>query len=174
MAKWLGLPVILVIHASAMARSVVALIHGFQSFDQNLNVAAVIFKRIGGPGHLRYLQDALSEIPEICVLGGLPFSETITLPGRRLGTITKEEYQLTPERIDQLASFIEGNLAFCIMLACQIISGGSTPVMATQRCMPRNSRQMLRCARRFRRLLLLLPHVMSGSRELFPSPRGAR
>ena len=51
MAKWLGLPVILVVDASAMARSVAALIHGFQSFDPDLQVAGVIFNRIGGSGH---------------------------------------------------------------------------------------------------------------------------
>jgi cobyrinic acid a,c-diamide synthase len=55
MAKWLNLPVILVIDASAMARSVAALVHGFQSFDPDLNVAGVIFNKIGGKGHLQYL-----------------------------------------------------------------------------------------------------------------------
>lgn len=50
MAKWLGLPVLLVVDASAMARSVAALVHGFRSFDRDLRVVAVVFNRIGGPG----------------------------------------------------------------------------------------------------------------------------
>jgi cobyrinic acid a,c-diamide synthase len=33
MAKWLGLPVLLVVDARAMARSAAALVHGFASFD---------------------------------------------------------------------------------------------------------------------------------------------
>ena len=44
MAKWLGVPVVLLVDASAMARSVAALLHGFRSFDPALNVAGVIFK----------------------------------------------------------------------------------------------------------------------------------
>ena len=33
MAKWLGLPVLLVVNARAMARSAAALVHGFADFD---------------------------------------------------------------------------------------------------------------------------------------------
>ena len=45
MAKWLGLPVILVVDAAAMARSAAALVHGFRSFDPQLRVSGVIFNR---------------------------------------------------------------------------------------------------------------------------------
>ena len=95
MAKWLGLPVLLVVDASAMARSVAAVIHGFQHFDPALNVAGVIFNKIGGPGHLRYLDEAVRDVPHITVLGGLPADETITLPERHLGLVTREEQQLS-------------------------------------------------------------------------------
>jgi cobyrinic acid a,c-diamide synthase len=110
MAKWLGVPVVLVVDASAMARSVAALIHGFRSFDPHLTIAGVIFNRIGGPGHLQYLQEALEAVPGITVLGGLPQHGEITIPERHLGLVTQEEHRLTPERIDQLASFIEDHL----------------------------------------------------------------
>jgi len=116
MAKWLGVPVVLVVDASAMARSVAALIHGFRSFDPHLTVAGVIFNRIGGPGHLQYLQEALEAVPGITVLGGLPQNEEITIPERHLGLVTQEEHRLTPERIDQLASFIEDNLDLSLFL----------------------------------------------------------
>jgi len=110
MAKWLGLPVVLVVDTSAMARSVAALVHGFRSFDGDLQVVGVIFNRIAGPGHLRYLQEAMSGLPEIAVFGGLPLGDTITIPERHLGLVTTEEHGLTPERIEQLASFAENNL----------------------------------------------------------------
>jgi cobyrinic acid a,c-diamide synthase len=116
MAKWLGLPVILVVDASAMARSVAALVHGFCSFDPDLNVTGVIFNRIGGPGHLQYLREALEGVPDITILGGLPRNESIAIPERHLGLVTQEEHHLTPERIDQLASFIEDNLDLTQML----------------------------------------------------------
>ena len=116
MAKWLKLPVILVVDASAMARSVAALVHGFQSFDRDLDLAGVVFNRIGGPGHLRYLQEALEGVPGITILGGLPLNHSIAIPERHLGLIPQEEHGLTPERINQLASFIEGNLDLDLLL----------------------------------------------------------
>jgi cobyrinic acid a,c-diamide synthase len=116
MAKWLGLPVVLVVDASAMARSVAALMHGFHSFDRDLQVVGVIFNRIGGPGHLRYLQEALAGLPAVTVLGGLPHNDAITIPERHLGLVTTEEHGLTSERIDLLASFAEDYLALDQML----------------------------------------------------------
>jgi cobyrinic acid a,c-diamide synthase len=110
MAKWLGLPVILVVDASAMARSIAALVHGFHSFDHNLNVAGVIFNRIAGPGHLQYLRDALEDVPGVAVLGGLPYDDAIVIPERHLGLVTREEHGLTLERLEQLASLAEDNL----------------------------------------------------------------
>src|ERR1700680_2946342 len=44
-AKWLGLPVILVVDASSIARSAAALVHGFETFDPALNLVGVIFNR---------------------------------------------------------------------------------------------------------------------------------
>ncbi len=62
MAKWLGLPVLLVVDARAMARSAAALVHGFASFDPDLSLAGVVFNRIGSPAHLEYLQQALTSL----------------------------------------------------------------------------------------------------------------
>ncbi len=49
MAKWLGIPVVLVVDARSMARSAAALVHGFSRFDPGLRVCGVVFNRIGGP-----------------------------------------------------------------------------------------------------------------------------
>jgi len=59
MAKLLGLPVLLVVDASAMARSAAALIHGYESFDENLDVSGVIFNRVASAGHFAYLRKSV-------------------------------------------------------------------------------------------------------------------
>jgi len=46
MAKLLGLPVILIVDASAMARSAAAMALGYRLFDRKSNVMGVIFNRI--------------------------------------------------------------------------------------------------------------------------------
>ena len=85
MAKWLDLPVILVVDASRMARSVAALVHGFATFDPDLRLAAVIANRVGSPNHMRFLVEAMTAIPEITFLGGLPRTESVEIPERHLG-----------------------------------------------------------------------------------------
>ena len=127
MAKWLGLPVLLVVDASAMARSVAAVIHGFQHFDPALNVAGVIFNKIGGPGHLRYLEEVVRDAPNITVLGGLPADETITLPERHLGLVTREEQQLSVGQTDHLAGVIEDHLDLSSLLRLSVLPQPPTP-----------------------------------------------
>ena len=110
MAKWLGLPVILVVDASAMARSAAALVHGFRSFDPQLRVSGVIFNRIGSRGHLQYLQDAMAGLPGLTVLGGLPQTDALTMAERHLGLVIADERQLTSSHIAQLATVVEDHI----------------------------------------------------------------
>jgi cobyrinic acid a,c-diamide synthase len=60
MAKWLQAPVLLVVDASAMARSAAALIRGFEEFDPALNLAGVLFNRVGGKTHVDLLSEAVT------------------------------------------------------------------------------------------------------------------
>jgi cobyrinic acid a,c-diamide synthase len=107
MAKWLGIPVILVVDASSMARSAAALVYGYSRFDPSLDVAGVIFNRIGSPGHYHYLQTAMAEsLTDIAVLGGIPRDRQITLPERHLGLVMANELELERDwvgRVQELA-----------------------------------------------------------------------
>src|SRR5512147_992791 len=85
MAKWLGLPVLLVVDARAMARSAAALVHGFATFDSELTLAGVIFNRVGGAAHLHYLEQAMSRVAGVKCLGGLPREAAVAIPERHLG-----------------------------------------------------------------------------------------
>ncbi|GLI34058.1 cobyrinate a,c-diamide synthase [Desulforhabdus amnigena] len=108
MAKWLGIPVVLVVDARSMARSAAALIYGFSRFDPDLQLAGVIFNRVGGPGHLEYLREAMSaNLPEIPVLGGIPRDEFIRMPERHLGLVTADESPLDPQHKDKLIDLVE-------------------------------------------------------------------
>lgn len=112
MAKWLGLPVILVVDARSMARSVAALVHGFCTFDPELACAGVIFNRVGSPAHLDFLREAMSvSHPHLPVLGGLPRDELLRLPERHLGLVTAEESQLDEAFLDRLARTAEDHLS---------------------------------------------------------------
>ncbi|MGE4159273.1 MAG: cobyrinate a,c-diamide synthase [Planctomycetota bacterium] len=103
LAKILGLPVILVVDASAMARSVAALVKGFQTFDPDLHLAGVIANRVGGPGHAQMLAEALAPLG-VPLLGALPRMET-SMPERHLGLKTPESGEST-SLLDSLASMM--------------------------------------------------------------------
>lgn len=94
-AKWLRAPVLLVVDASGMARSLAALVQGFARFDPELQVAGVVCNRIGSRSHVALLRAALSEPP---VLGGLPVDNALAFAERHLGLRTAEEGAV-PERL---------------------------------------------------------------------------
>lgn len=93
MAKWLGLPVVLVVDAWSMARSAAAMVAGYVDFDPELEVAGVIFNRVAGPGHLKMIEEAVEAHlgDRVAVLGGLPRAEAIEVPERHLGLLLAEE-----------------------------------------------------------------------------------
>jgi cobyrinic acid a,c-diamide synthase len=96
-AKWLDAPVVLVVDAGAMARSIAAVVLGFASFDPALRVAAVIANRVGGRGHLDLLRSAQRSPP---ILGGFPRDAAHAFPERHLGLHTADETSLPDALLD--------------------------------------------------------------------------
>jgi cobyrinic acid a,c-diamide synthase len=94
-AKWLDAPVLLVVDASGMARSIAAVGRGFATFDPSLRLAGLIANRVGGESHLKLLREA-SEHPS--VLGGLPKDSSASFPERHLGLQTADE-RIVPDAL---------------------------------------------------------------------------
>jgi cobyrinic acid a,c-diamide synthase len=117
-AKWLQLPVILVVDASAMARSAAALIHGFESFDPALKISGVIFNNAGGAAHYRMLSDAVRMSANAVPLGYLPGDERIHIPERYLGLVTAGENLLPDSMLSLLGELAEGYIDLDQLLAC--------------------------------------------------------
>ncbi len=103
MAKLLGLPIVLVIDASAMARSAAALVHGFADFDPNVRIAGVILNNVGGKVHADMIRDALAG--GVPVLGALPRVADLVVPERHLGLHLPHEAH--HDYVGQLAALIE-------------------------------------------------------------------
>lgn len=110
MAKWIGLPVILVVDAKSMARSAAALVQGFERFDKDLSFAGVLFNNVGSKRHLAYLKEALHDNVKMPCLGGITHDKEITIPERHLGLVTRHDHPLSDENIDNLAAIIEENI----------------------------------------------------------------
>ena len=110
MAKWLGLPVVLVVGGRAMARSAAALVQGFERFDDELTFAGVLFNHLGSDRHLNYLKEAMDGHVRMPVLGGLMRDEAIAIPERHLGLVTREDHDLPEENRERLAGLIENQM----------------------------------------------------------------
>jgi cobyrinic acid a,c-diamide synthase len=111
-AKLLRLPAVLVIDASKSARSVAAMLLGFEMFDADLPLAGVILNRVAGERHFEMLRDAVENSCRTKLLGWLPMESTIAIPERHLGLQGAAERSADNEKamIDALASLAEQHL----------------------------------------------------------------
>ncbi|CAG7634277.1 cobyrinate a,c-diamide synthase [Actinacidiphila bryophytorum] len=89
-ATLLRAPVVLVVDASAQARSVAALVHGFASFDPRVRVGGVVLNKVGSARHEDVLRGALDEVGVPC-LGVLRRGDDLVVPSRHLGLVPAAE-----------------------------------------------------------------------------------
>jgi cobyrinic acid a,c-diamide synthase len=96
-AKWLKAPVLLVIDASGMARTIGAIAHGFAGFDPQVSLAGIIGNFVGSRSHLQLLQGALDRPP---LLGAMPKNEVGKFPQRHLGLHTADQDLISENVLD--------------------------------------------------------------------------
>ena len=109
-AKLLEAPVVLVVDARAMARSVAAMVHGYATFDPGLKVSGVVLNRVGSSVHEELLRDALKPL-NIPVLGVLRRDDAIQTPDRHLGLVPAAERRDEARRsLDALGAVVSNSL----------------------------------------------------------------
>ena len=107
MAKWLSAPLVLVLDAGAQSRSAAAVVFGFEQFDPDLVLPAVIANRVGGETHARWIREGVAARCRARVMGAIPRDEGVALSERHLGLVTAGEGGLTIEKRERLAELIE-------------------------------------------------------------------
>ena len=104
-AKLLHAPILLIVDVSSMSRSVAALVHGFNSFDPQVNLQGVILNRVKSSAQEKNLREALGDL-QIPVVGVLPKEGALHLPERHLGLVPVGEGGLLEGFIDTLSELI--------------------------------------------------------------------
>ncbi len=106
----LGIPVLAVMDASAMAGTFGALVHGLRHYQPGLPWAGVLANRVAGPGHADMLRRSLpgSEVDgtvgmEAGWLGALQQATNFSLPERHLGLTIAAELPDAMARLDAIA-----------------------------------------------------------------------
>ncbi len=119
LARLWGLPVVLVVDAKGMARSIAPLVRGFAGFDPGVRVAGVIANRVGSRRHHdSYLAPALGQsCPEVERLGFLPRVDGLAIPSRHLGLQTADEFGLGSDFRDGLADAAEVSIDLDALIA---------------------------------------------------------
>jgi cobyrinic acid a,c-diamide synthase len=93
---------VLVLDAAKGARSIAAVVKGFESFDPALHFAGVVLNGVSSQAHYQMLEVAIREVTATPLLGRIPKDSSITIPERYLGLHTAEE-QSSGGRRAQLA-----------------------------------------------------------------------
>jgi len=139
-AKLLKLPVLLVLDCAKSARSVAAVVLGFESFDPGLPLAGLILNRVAGRNHYRMLESAIQARCKTPIVGWLPREPQIAIPERHLGLHAAAGIDsLLDQEIDTLAKLAEThfNVDAILDLACPLDTTAPNP-------MPRGDRPRIR------------------------------
>ena len=110
MAKWLDLPVVLIVSAKGKARSAAAIVKGFEEFDRDLKIAGVIFSKTGSLRHYEYLKAAVEQNCKTKCLGFMPKNDDIVMPERHLGLVTSDELDISTKVLSTLSSMVRDNI----------------------------------------------------------------
>jgi cobyrinic acid a,c-diamide synthase len=124
-ARLLRAPVVLVVDAAAVGRSVAALLAGFTGFDPRVNVAGVIFNRVGSDRHERLLRDAVEPFGTR-VFGVIKRTDAAATPARHLGLVPAAERGAAARRtVGRLAGLIA---ASCDLAGLRALAATAPPL----------------------------------------------
>ena len=108
-AGWLSSPIMLVVNARGMARSIAAMVKGYSELEPGVNIACVMANHTGSKKHSDWMTDALDSASLPPLAGAIPKGAFPELPGRHLGLVPANEGGLTNDMLDHLASVLEEN-----------------------------------------------------------------
>ena len=116
-SKLLGAPVLLVVDAAAMARSAAAVVHGYRTFDHEVDIAGVVLNRLGSDHHEQLLCEAIEPLG-VPVVGALRRDPRVAAPERHLGLVPAgERAARTGAALDALAAAVERHVDLDAVLA---------------------------------------------------------
>ncbi|TAJ23370.1 MAG: cobyrinate a,c-diamide synthase [Planctomycetota bacterium] len=125
-AKLLGLPVVLVVDAAKVGRSVAALVLGYQQFDPDLRMAGVILNNVGSANHAAICREAILAATGLPVFGALTRDEALRAPERHLGLVPTVEGRLAESYFEAAANKVAEQVDVAALL-----EAGATPSMSS-------------------------------------------
>ncbi len=109
LARSLSSPIIIVVDCTKVTRTVAAILAGLESFEPHLNIAGVIFNRVGGKRHRTILTSCVERYTNLPVLGAIPKLKSDPIPERHMGLISDKEWD-SDKSLDLLADVISSHV----------------------------------------------------------------
>lgn len=109
-AKIIQAPVVLIFPAKGLARSAIALISGYRSFDPRVQIGGVIANGVGSDRHREFLREVVEGELSLPLLGALSHRQEIVMPQRHLGLLPAVENKELNRTLEQLARVAEEQL----------------------------------------------------------------
>ena len=119
LAQTLDLPVILVVDAHGMGRTLLALLAGIQSYDTDKRLAGVILNRIT-PGFYGIIAPIIEEELHLPVLGFFPKATDLQMESRHLGLKMPDEIAQLQTQVAHAAELLEANVDVEKLLEMQV------------------------------------------------------
>jgi cobyrinic acid a,c-diamide synthase len=92
LARLLGSPVVLVIDATKVTRTVASFVLGCRVMDPELHLAGVLLNRVATARQEAVIREAVAAVSDVPVLGAIPKLRVQHLPSRHLGLVTADEH----------------------------------------------------------------------------------
>ncbi len=106
LAKLIGAPVILVVSAAKVTRTISAQVLGCRALDPELPLAGVVLNRVGTSRQEKVIREALAADTGVPVLGAIPRLEGQPLPTRHLGLVCAEEHPQREAALQAIAAAV--------------------------------------------------------------------
>lgn len=129
LSKILEAPVVLIINGSGISTSAAAIVHGFKTFDPNVNIAGVIINMVNSQRHYDILKEAIEDMAGVKCYGYLKKNPEMNLSSRHLGLIPSYEVDALKEKIDLISDMMDETIDFDGLLAL----GQEAPIIETEK-----------------------------------------
>lgn len=131
LSKVLGVSVVLVADAEKAARSMGAVVLGFESYDPKVDLRWAIFNRVGSQRHAGMLKASLRK-SNVTLLGSIRRDEGLRMEERHLGLVTAEESTNKIKAIaSKAADAIERSVDIEALLKGSLVKARTSKAVAT-------------------------------------------
>ena len=111
LANLLNVPVILVIDCVGITRGVAPLLLAYQEFKfPKVNIAGVIFNKVGGPRHESKLIATTEKYTDYKIIGAVPKDNKVKISERHLGLVPSNEQKQVKQLIDNMQKLVLDNV----------------------------------------------------------------